>query len=119
MVLGLNPGKYKRFFSPFLKCPDWLLGPTSLLFSGIPGFFTVVKQPGHKVNHSPPSGAEVKNEWSYTIPPPHVIMVWAREALPYYIFSKSCVVLFCCLTLAAVVLYFLEVLIVFHCTWDK
>jgi hypothetical protein len=25
-----------------------------------------VKRLGHKLNHSPPSSAEVKNEWSYT-----------------------------------------------------
>jgi hypothetical protein len=31
--------------------------------------FTKVKQPGHAVDHSPPSGAKVKNEWSYTSTP--------------------------------------------------
>jgi len=30
---------------------------------------TLVKQPGHHVNHSPPSGAEVKNGWIYTSAP--------------------------------------------------
>jgi hypothetical protein len=31
---------------------------------------SVVKQPGLEVNNSSPSSAEVKNEWSYTCPPP-------------------------------------------------
>jgi len=30
----------------------------------------VVKQSGHEVNHPPPSNVKVKNEWSYTSPPP-------------------------------------------------
>jgi hypothetical protein len=29
-----------------------------------PGFFIGVKRPGPNVGQSPPSGAEVKNEWS-------------------------------------------------------
>jgi hypothetical protein len=31
----------------------------------VPGTFTAVKRPG-RVVHSPPSNAEIKNEWSYT-----------------------------------------------------
>jgi len=29
----------------------------------------MVKRPGRDVDHSPPSGAEAKNEWSYTSTP--------------------------------------------------
>jgi len=32
--------------------------------------FQVAKRPGHEFNHSLPSGAEVKKEWSYTPTPP-------------------------------------------------
>jgi hypothetical protein len=31
-------------------------------------FFLAVNQPGHEVHHSPPSHAEVKNEWSNAMP---------------------------------------------------
>jgi hypothetical protein len=52
-------------------------GPTSaisflflrLKISGYRGSFPGVKRPGRDVDHSPPFGAEVKNEWSYTSTP--------------------------------------------------
>jgi len=31
---------------------------------------------GHGADHSSPSNAEIKNEWSYTYSPPYVFMVW-------------------------------------------
>jgi hypothetical protein len=52
--------KGRRFF--FLpKCPDWFWGPFSHLFNGYWDCFLGVKPPGHEVDHSPPSRAEVKN----------------------------------------------------------
>jgi hypothetical protein len=33
---------------------------------GTEGFFFWVQQPGSECDHSPPSTAEVKNEWNYT-----------------------------------------------------
>jgi hypothetical protein len=33
------------------------------------------KRPGREADHSTPSGAEVKNVWSYTCTPPYVFMV--------------------------------------------
>ena len=38
-----------------------------------------VKWPGREADHSPPSSAMVKNEWSYTPAPPvcfHVVLKW-------------------------------------------
>jgi len=35
-----------------------------------------VKWPGHKVDHLPPSKAEVKNVWSYTSTTPVHLMVY-------------------------------------------
>jgi len=49
------PVEARDFPSP--KCPDRLWGPP---IPWVPG----EKWPGRKVNHSPPSSAEVKNEWS-------------------------------------------------------
>jgi hypothetical protein len=57
-VLGSNPSRDKKFFSP--KPSDVLWGPPSHLFNGYK-----VKNPGCEVNLSPPSVAKVKNEWSY------------------------------------------------------
>ena len=49
-----------------LKCPDQLWGLPSLLFSGYWGGCYARSK---AVNHSPPSNAEVKNDWSYTSTP--------------------------------------------------
>jgi hypothetical protein len=38
--------------------------------TGTRGSFLGVKRPGREADHSPPSSAEVKNEWSYTSTPP-------------------------------------------------
>jgi len=44
---------------------------TMMRFFLVATFFTPeVKQPGHEVDHSPPSNAKVKNVWSYTSAPP-------------------------------------------------
>jgi len=44
-------------------------GPPSLLSYGL-------KWPGHEADHSPLSGAEVNNVWSYTFTPPYVFIAW-------------------------------------------
>jgi len=36
----------------------------------------MVKWPGHETEHAIPSGAQVKNEWSYISTPPFVFMGW-------------------------------------------
>jgi len=35
-----------------------------------------VKWPGCETDHSPPSGAEVKNVWHYTSSPQYIFIVW-------------------------------------------
>jgi len=40
----------------------------------VPAFFPVNKASRNLVNHSRPSGDEVKNEWSYTSTPPPIIL---------------------------------------------
>jgi len=61
------------------KCPDWLWGPSSLLFVAYWGSFLGIEQLGHEVDDSLSSGAEVKNEWIYTSAPPYAFMVWAGK----------------------------------------
>jgi hypothetical protein len=60
LLYTLNTGRGKGF-SLLQNCPGWLWGQDS---------FPEVKQPGHEVDHSPPSSVEVKNEWSYASAPP-------------------------------------------------
>jgi hypothetical protein len=65
--LGSTPDRGKRFiYSP--KCPHRVRGPPSFLFDRYRGSFPGVKQAGvgGEVDHSPPSSAKYKNEWSYT-----------------------------------------------------
>jgi len=45
-------------------------GLTSPLFIDCQGFFSGIKPWGNESDHSSPSKAEVKNEWSYTSFPP-------------------------------------------------
>jgi hypothetical protein len=47
------------------------LGPTQLPIQSVSGALSLgVKRSGREVDYSPPSNAEVKNEWSYTSTPP-------------------------------------------------
>jgi hypothetical protein len=62
--------RYKAFAQQMASVapnrPDWLLALPSPLSNGYWGSFTTVKQPGREADHSAPSCAGVKNEWSYT-----------------------------------------------------
>lgn len=55
-----------NFFLSAAKCPDWAWGLPKLLYSGYRSSFLEVKQLGHGIYHSAPSGAEVKNGSNYT-----------------------------------------------------
>jgi hypothetical protein len=53
----------------FFSSPKWLhrlWGPPRLLFTGYQGSFLEVKLLGRNVDHTPPTTAEVKNEWCFT-----------------------------------------------------
>jgi hypothetical protein len=54
----------------YVKRPDWLGGPPSLLFSGYWCSYLRVQRPGREINDSSPSATEVKNEWSCASPLP-------------------------------------------------
>ena len=64
-----NPVNKTRFTSS-RNCPDWPWDQPSHLSNGYRNSLPEVKRWGHVVNYSPQSRAEVKNEWSYTSPPP-------------------------------------------------
>jgi hypothetical protein len=48
------------------------VGSTQTLIKWVPG----VKLPGHEIDHSPPTSAEVKNTWNNNSTPPYVFMAW-------------------------------------------
>jgi len=52
---------------------------TTILFNGYQGSLPALKQLGHEINHSPPSSAQVKNDWSYTSTPPVCLCGMDRE----------------------------------------
>jgi hypothetical protein len=52
-----------------------VLGPTQPPIQWVPGAISAgVKRPGHEVDHSPPTSAEVKKTWIYISIPPYVFM---------------------------------------------
>jgi hypothetical protein len=58
------------------KRPDWLWGPTSLLFSWYRGTVaTTINWPGRNAGNWPPSSAEIRNERSYSSVPLFTFMV--------------------------------------------
>jgi hypothetical protein len=63
------PDRGKILFSPS-KRPDWRWGRRNRLSNECRGFFGGEKRPVREVDHSRPSSAVLKNEWSYTSPPP-------------------------------------------------
>jgi hypothetical protein len=65
--------------SVFSKRPDLLQDPHSLLFNKCPGSFPRVKRPQLQADHTPPSSAEVKNEWSYQSIFIHAFTAWTAE----------------------------------------
>jgi hypothetical protein len=56
-----NPGEGEIFHT----CLDGLWGPPSLLYNGYGVFPGGKVPPGRDADHSPPSSAEVMEEWSY------------------------------------------------------
>jgi hypothetical protein len=63
---GFVSGRGWEFFL-FTTASRPALGPTQPLIKRVQGALSLgVKQPGREADHSAPSSAEVKNEWSYT-----------------------------------------------------
>ena len=66
----------------YSKCLNLLRDSSSLLLNLHRNCLSGVKRPERDVNHSPPSGVEVKNGWSYTSTPLGAFMAWKAKALP-------------------------------------
>jgi hypothetical protein len=72
------------------KSPDRSWVPLIPLFKGFRGSFEGIKRQGSEVNYSPPSSAQVKNEWSYPSTPPTRLHGMDRENfILYLIFNKK------------------------------
>jgi hypothetical protein len=72
---GSIPGKgnYDIFILGTASRP--VLGPTQLPIQWISGALSMgVKRSGREADHSPPSGAEVNNAWSYSSTPQYSFM---------------------------------------------
>jgi hypothetical protein len=67
-------GRGREFFSS-PPAPDWVWGPPSFLPSGYRWLFPGGKAAKREAGHSPPTSAEIKNKWSYTLTP-YVFMAW-------------------------------------------
>jgi hypothetical protein len=67
-VRGSSPDRSERLF--FSKT-SLFRGQHRLLYKRYCGSFRIIKRPGREVNHSSPSGVDVKNEWIYTFPSLH------------------------------------------------
>ena len=77
---GIRLDMLKRFFSS-LNRPDHFLDPPSYLFNSYRGTFSTVRRPGCDVDHSRPSSADIKNEWSYTSAPLYTLISWTGKSL--------------------------------------
>jgi hypothetical protein len=75
-VLGFDSRRGLGIFL-FATVSRQALGPTQPAIQWVPGALSLgVKRPGYEPDHTPPSSAEVKNEWSYTSTPQYVFMAW-------------------------------------------
>jgi hypothetical protein len=75
-VLGFDSQQGLGIFL-FTTASRTALGHTQPLIQWVPGSLSLgVEWPGHEADHSPPSGAEVKNIWSYTSMPEYFFMAW-------------------------------------------
>jgi hypothetical protein len=55
------------------------VGPTQPHIQPVSELFLAVKRAGLESGHSPPSSAEVKIKWSYTLTSPYAVMACTRN----------------------------------------
>ena len=76
--MGFESRRVQHFYI-LQNCPDCSCNPPSLLFSDYRSSLPGLKRPGCDVDHTLPSRAEVKNEWSYTFALPVYRHVGSRD----------------------------------------
>ena len=85
--LGVPSFEYRQWQDFIVsKNPDPIWGTPRILFKWYRGSFVMVKQLEREIDHSLPSSAEIKNEWSYTSTPPvplNSFMEWTWRTLKY------------------------------------
>jgi hypothetical protein len=69
----------------YAKFSTQLVSPPNLRFSGYGDSASEAKRLGRDVGYSPPSSAEVKNEWSYTSTPPMQFPGVGRNTVTFFI----------------------------------
>jgi hypothetical protein len=80
-------GKDFYFLPPLSKLSRLTVGHTQPVVNGYWHSFLGVWWPGREVDHSPPSSAEVKNEWSHTSTPLIYLHYTDRDDFNYlYVF---------------------------------
>jgi hypothetical protein len=89
--IGVDPRQRQKNF-PLASVSRPALGASSLLYNGYRGSFPeAIVQPGRDANHSPPSSAEVKNEWE--------LYPLSAQAPPWRVVGLKKGVIFICLLL--------------------
>ena len=83
-VRGYNSGTIKRSYFLYNR-PDRIWGPISFLFSRYQNSFPRTEQSRREVDYSPPSSAEIKNEWSYASIPPIRLHGVNRDHFIFYV----------------------------------
>jgi hypothetical protein len=101
---GLNPTRDKRFFS-FSEMSRPALGPTQPPVQWVPGFLPCGKLARAWFDHSPPSTAWIKNEWSYAFTSPiclhglerwNFTLQWITSKISGLTDQKSCHIILPC-----------------------
>ena len=77
-------GNRTRDLPAFSAVPQPTAPPRVPLFSMSWGYFPGVKPPVRRVDDSPPSSAEVKNEWSYISTPLYALPSWRGKGQLYF-----------------------------------
>ena len=84
---GFRQGQGTFLFSQHSRPPRCETQPASYsVGTEITGLLALGKGPGHEYDHSPPSSAEFKNEWSYNHTSPIRLHSTERDNSSFYIF---------------------------------
>jgi hypothetical protein len=86
MVQGSNLGREKIFFLLQIS-PDWVCGPSNLLFNGYQDCFLGIKMPGAKLTTNLHSVLRLRMSGPIPPPPLHISKVQTGKTLPLLLLS--------------------------------